>query len=179
MRFFQIVLASTAAKLATAGFATYKEIRSGFDNSEKIKYSPLDRSETLFLYIQITAGVDDSDVIADFKTLARNYGDEGVKAIPRVRYGTLDGEFTSEPEDLELILDDVDRWAGVFEEVAGDLIDIPVIQAGFLGEWGEWHVSQPNSCLTTHLTNSSHSPVPSVPAKESTRPMRTSRPRKP
>jgi hypothetical protein len=141
MRLSQLIVASTAAKLASAGFATYKEIRSGFDNSDEIQYRSLDRSDTLFLYIQITAGQNDSDVIEDFRTLARNYGDEGVKAVPRVRYGTPDGEVTSEPEDLDLILDDVDRWAGVFGEVAGNLIDIPVIQAGFLGQWGEWHVS--------------------------------------
>lgn len=143
MRFFQLILASAAAKLATAGFATYMEIHSGpdADNSNEIRYSELDRSDTLFLYIQIIPGVNDTDVIEDFKTLARNYGDHGVKVIPRVRYGDSEGEQTSEPEDLDLILDDVDRWVEVFEEVAGDLIEIPVIQAGFLGQWGEWHVS--------------------------------------
>ncbi|KAL2071091.1 hypothetical protein VTL71DRAFT_12326 [Oculimacula yallundae] len=138
MRFLQLLMGTVLTSVATAGFATYKEIRSGFDNSNEINYSELDRSDTLFLYIQIVHGQDYSDVIEDFKTLAKNYGEHGVKAVPRVRYGTADGSVTSEPNDLDAIKTDVETWAGVFSEVK-DTITIPVIQAGFLGQWGEWH----------------------------------------
>ncbi|CZS88396.1 uncharacterized protein RAG0_00141 [Rhynchosporium agropyri] len=138
MRLLQLLTGTALASVATAGFATYKEIRSGFDNCNIIHYEELDRSDTLFLYIQIVHGQDYSDVIKDFKTLAKNYGERGVKAIPRVRYGKADGSVTSEPNDLNAIKEDVATWVGVFSEVK-DIITIPVIQAGFLGEWGEWH----------------------------------------
>ncbi|RYP78988.1 hypothetical protein DL770_006783 [Monosporascus sp. CRB-9-2] len=139
MRIYELLLATLAVKFATAiGFATYKEIREGSDNSEAIAYSPLDRSHTLFLYIQIIAGWDHMQIINDFKTLAQNYGSSGMSVIPRVRYGNPDGSVTTEPSDQALILDDVETWAGVFSEVSGT-IQIPVIQAGFLGLWGEWH----------------------------------------
>jgi hypothetical protein len=140
MRTSKLLAAVAVIKLAAAGFATYKEIRSDIDNSDAITYYELDRSDTLFLYIQIIAGGDHQPLIEDFKTLARNYGSQGVSAIPRVRYGNVDGSVASEPEDAALILDDVATWATAFSEVSG-IIDIPVIQAGFLGLWGEWHVS--------------------------------------
>ncbi|RYP36171.1 hypothetical protein DL767_003503 [Monosporascus sp. MG133] len=139
MRIYELLLATLAVRFAIAiGFATYKEIREGSDNSETIAYSPLDRSHTLFLYIQIIAGWDHVQIINDFKTLAQNYGSNSVSVIPRVRYGNPDGSVTTEPSDQALILEDVETWAGAFSEVSGT-IQIPVIQAGFLGLWGEWH----------------------------------------
>lgn len=140
MRTSKLFAAVAVIELAAAGFATYTEIRSGADNSDAITYYELDRSDTLFLYIQIIAGGNHQPLIEDFKTLARNYGGQGVSAIPRVRYGSADGSVASEPEDAALILDDVATWATAFSEVAG-IIEMPVIQAGFLGMWGEWHVS--------------------------------------
>ncbi|KAH6843159.1 hypothetical protein B0I37DRAFT_213615 [Chaetomium sp. MPI-CAGE-AT-0009] len=138
MRTSKLLAAVAVIELAAAGFATYKEIRSDIDNSDAIAYYELDRSDTLFLYIQIIAGGDHQPLIEDFKTLARNYGSQGVSAIPRVRYGNVDGSVASEPADAALILDDVATWATAFSEVSG-IIDIPVIQVGFLGLWGEWH----------------------------------------
>jgi hypothetical protein len=155
MRFLQILVAAAAAKVASAGFATYKEIRAGFDNSGEIAYYELDRSNTLFLYIQITAGGNYSHLIDDFKTLARNYGERGVSVVPRVRYGNEKGDVVSEPENLDMILEDVAAWGEVFSDVIQQgLIEIPVIQAGFLGLWGEWHASRPI--------------IPAVPASELT-----------
>lgn len=140
MRFIQILAVATAVKSAAAiGFAQYKEIREGHDNSGEIAYYELDRSNTLFLYIQIIAGGDHTALINDFTTLAQNYGSNGVAVIPRVRYGTADGDVTAEPNDRDLILNDVSLWAEVFAD-ASNTIEIPVIQAGFLGTWGEWHV---------------------------------------
>lgn len=127
---------------AAIGFATYKEIREGSDNSAEITYTELDRSNTLFLYIQIIAGGDHTALIDDFTTLAQNYGSNGVAVIPRVRYGASSGDVTAEPNDRDLILNDASVWAQTFLDVS-DVIEMPVIQAGFLGLWGEWHVWAP------------------------------------
>jgi hypothetical protein len=135
-----LLVLATAVGLSTAGFTTYKEIQEGADNSNAIAYHELDRSDTLFLYIQIIAGGDHESVIDDFRTLAANYGAEGVSVVPRVRYGNTDGSVAAEPNDKALLLDDVSTWAAVFTDVS-DTIHIPVLQAGFLGLWGEWHVS--------------------------------------
>jgi hypothetical protein len=129
---------------ATVGFTTYKEIDEGKDNSGEIAYSGLfSRSSTLFLYIQITPdGADHADIIDDFKTLARNFGSQGVSVIPRVRYGWPNNTIATEPEE-SILMNDVSTFATVFQDITGT-INIPVIQAGFLGEWGEWHVGLSN-----------------------------------
>ena len=129
---------------ATVGFTTYKEIDEGVDNSDEIAYSGLfSRSSTLFLYIQITPdGADHTDIIDDFKTLAQNFGSQGVSVIPRVRYGWPNGTIATEPEE-SILMNDVSTFATVFQDLTGT-INIPVIQAGFLGEWGEWHVGLSN-----------------------------------
>lgn len=143
MRLSHVVAASVAVNGAAAsGFATYKEILEGADNSGAVAYSELDRSNTIFLYIQIVAGQDHQSLISDFKTLSQNYGAKGVSLVPRVRYGAANGDIATEPEDRELLLNDVATWAKAFSDVSG-VIDMPVIQAGFLGQWGEWHV-RPN-----------------------------------
>lgn len=75
MRISLILITATAIKYAaTLGFITYKEIKEGFDNSGAIGYSALDRSDTLFLYIQIVAGEDHAALLDDFKKLSQNYG---------------------------------------------------------------------------------------------------------
>lgn len=91
------------------------------------------------MYIQIYAGQDHTAIIDDFNTLAQNYGSQGVSVIPRVCYqtpGTQD--ITTEP-DTSVLFPEVTQFAQVFED-ASSTINIPVIQAGFLGQWGEWHV---------------------------------------
>lgn len=130
--------------VAAVGFTTYKEIDEGKDNSGSIAYSELfGRSSTLFLYIQITPdGADHTDIIIDFKTLAQNYGSHGISVIPRVRYGWPNGTIATEPEE-SILMQDVSTFATVFQDITGT-INIPVIQAGFLGQWGEWHVGLPN-----------------------------------
>lgn len=130
--------------VAAVGFTTYKEIDEERDNSGEIAYSELfSRSSTLFLYIQITPdGADHSDIIDDFTTLTQNYGSRGVSVIPRVRYGWPNGTIATEPEE-SILMKDVSIFATVFQSITGTII-IPVIQAGFLGEWGEWHVGFPN-----------------------------------
>ena len=135
-----IVSLLTAGLSAGLGFTTYKEIREGTDNSAVVAYHSLDRSNALFLYIQILAGGDHTGLIDDFNTLARNYGEHGVQLIPRVRYGNPDGSVAAEPNDPAILMADVKAWTAVFA-AAADTIRIPVIQAGFLGLWGEWHVS--------------------------------------
>lgn len=134
-----LVLTIAVKYAATIGFTTYKEIKEGFDNSAVIQYAAPDRSDTLFLYIQIIAGDDHAALIDDFKTLSQNYGSNGISIIPRLRYGTSSGDVSAEPNDREQVLRDVATWANVFSDVL-DTVRIPVIQAGFLGQWGEWHV---------------------------------------
>ncbi|KAF5689061.1 hypothetical protein FDENT_4563 [Fusarium denticulatum] len=135
-----LILAMTIAVkcAATIGFTTYKEIKEGSDNSAAIQFAALDRSDTLFLYIQIIAGGDHAALINDFKALSQNYGSNGISIIPRVRYGTSSGDISAEPNDREKLLNDVATWANVFSDISGT-VQIPVIQAGFLGQWGEWH----------------------------------------
>ncbi|KAH8703198.1 hypothetical protein BGW36DRAFT_333852 [Talaromyces proteolyticus] len=126
---------------AAIGFSTYAQLVEGADNSGQIAYSKPDRSTTLFLYIQITPdGADHSNIISQFNTLAENYGSQGISVIPRVRYGYSDGSIATEPDE-SILMNDVSTWAGVFSNITGT-IDIPVIQAGFLGQWGEWHDGQ-------------------------------------
>ena len=151
MRFLTVGIIFTAMAMAfntntaapsdtTLGFATYKEIRDGEDNSGVIAYYELPRSKTIFLYIQIITGRDHSALIEDFRTLCDNYGPQGVSVIPRVRYGNADGSVVVEPEESSVILPDVAEWAEVFRDEASRGCNIPVVQAGFLGLWGEWHV---------------------------------------
>lgn len=140
------LLAVALQQVAAIGFTTYKQILEGTDNSGTIAYSSLDRSDMIFLYIQIIAGSDHSQIIDDFQTLCQNYGSQGVGVIPRVRYGNSDGSIATEPDE-SILMSDVATWAGVFSDVS-NTIEIPVIQAGFLGEWGEWHVS-----IILHLFN--------------------------
>jgi hypothetical protein len=129
-------------QVSAIGFSTYAQIVEGTDNSGQVTYSKPDRSTTLFLYIQITPdGADHSAIVNDFNTLAQNYGSQGVALIPRVRYGYSDGSVTTEPDE-SILMNDVSTWAAVFSNITGT-VDIPVIQAGFLGEWGEWHVRIP------------------------------------
>lgn len=159
MQFSRVSLVALAISMVKAiGFSTYKDILQNRDNSAQIAYNSLPpRSHTLFLYIQIIAGSDHSSIIQDFKALVSNYGPHGVSIIPRVRYGNADGSVTTEPTDQGIILKDVSEWAQVFSEVTAQ-IDIPVIQAGFLGPWGEWHVSRVNmlyNSLYEMLRNSS------------------------
>ena len=135
-----IVSLLTAGLSAGLGFTTYKEIREGTDNSPAVAYQPLDRSNALFLYVQIVAGGNHTGLIDDFNALARNYGEHGVQLVPRVRYGNPDGSVAAEPNDSAVLIADVKAWAAVFA-AAADIIQIPVVQAGFLGLWGEWHVS--------------------------------------
>ncbi len=130
---------ASAVRAATLGLSTYREIIAGQDNSGSIAYSDLDRSNTISLVIQIVAGRDNSDVIDAFMTLCQNFGPHGTSLMPRVRYGSLDGTATEEPNNLDQIMTDVGTWAKAFGDVAG-IITIPVVQAGFLGLWGEWHV---------------------------------------
>lgn len=141
MRPQQTALIAALISLAQGlGFTTYNDILENRDNSGQIAYNSLpSRSNTLFLYIQIIAGADHSAIVQDFKTLVTNYGRQGVSVIPRVRYVLADGSVTTEPTDQDLILRDVAQWAQIFAEASQE-IDIPVIQAGFLGPWGEWHV---------------------------------------
>lgn len=134
-----LAAAAVAVKADTVGFTTYKEILAGADNSGAIQYNELDRSNTIFLYLQIIAGQDHSAVIDNFKTLCQNYGEHDISVIPRVRYGNADGSIATEPSDSDQLLTDVTTWASVFANVS-DTINIPVLQAGFLGQWGEWHV---------------------------------------
>ncbi|KAL7940439.1 hypothetical protein V8C42DRAFT_337514 [Trichoderma barbatum] len=139
MRFFSTFCMATAvSNVAALGLVAYKEILEGRDNSGATAYSNLGRSDTIFLNIQIIAGWDHSNLINDFKTLSRNYGSKGVSVIPRVRYGTTSGDVTNEPSNQDQLLNDVSAWAQVFKDVSGTIL-IPVIQAGFLGPWGEWH----------------------------------------
>ena len=65
MRLFKIILAALAVGSVTAaiGFTAYKEILQGSDNSGTIAYNKLDRSHTIFLYIQIIAGMDHPQII--------------------------------------------------------------------------------------------------------------------
>lgn len=142
MQFFRASLVALAISMVDAvGFSTYKDIFQGRDNSGQIAYNALpSRSHTLFLYIQIIAGTDHSSIIQDFKTLVNNYGPNGVSIIPRVRYGSANGDIALEPTDQNVIFNDVSEWAKIFSDVSGQ-INIPVIQAGFLGQYGEWHVS--------------------------------------
>lgn len=135
-KLFSVALAVQTA--AAYGWSTYREILEGTNNADEISYWELDRSNIIWLYIQIRVGGDHASLIKDFKTLVNNYRNKGVSLIPRVRYGDANGEVIAEPNDSALILKDVAQWAGIFTEVSS-LIDIPLIQAGFLGLWGEWH----------------------------------------
>jgi hypothetical protein len=141
MKLFSVILSALAVEqVAAVGFAIYHELLEGQENSGNVAYSQLDddgRADTMFLYIQIIAGSDHTSIIEDFKTLAKNYGGRGVRAIPRVRYGTAGGDIATEPDETTLMAD-VEQWATVFSDVS-NTIDMPVVQAGFLGQWGEWH----------------------------------------
>jgi hypothetical protein len=139
---YPLAFGAVLQQVSAIGFSTYAQIVEGADNSGTIAYSKPDRSNTLFLYIQITPdGADHSAIVGDFNTLAENYGSQGVAVIPRVRYGYSDGSVATEPDE-SILMNDVSTWAAAFSNITGT-VDIPVIQAGFLGEWGEWHVRNP------------------------------------
>lgn len=150
MRFLNIIAAAAMARVASAslGFAIYREIRSNpggsnppWNNADEIHDDYMPNSNTFFLYIQLIEGYDQSQIIKDFQEFARVHGANGVKVIPRVRYGKNNGDYTVEPKNWDTIMNDVRTWTKVFTDAQKD-IEIPVIQAGFLGLWGEWHVSR-------------------------------------
>ncbi|TFK97237.1 hypothetical protein BDV98DRAFT_596845 [Pterulicium gracile] len=139
MRFFTALVPALLASVVSAGFTTYKLIAEGANNANQLTYYAPQRSTSLFLYIQILPdGGAHQSIINDFRTLVRNYGSKGVSIVPRIRYGPADGSEAPEPDNAALIRKDVELWAGVFKSVEGQ-IQIPVIHAGFLGLWGEWH----------------------------------------
>jgi hypothetical protein len=144
MLVFKFLVAALGLDGAAAfGFITYRQLISGQNNSWSTTYSPLDRSNTLILIIQIVPGADNTQVINDFKTAVTVWGSKGVAIIPRVRYGFADGS-PAEQTNQDELLKDVRTWANLFASVS-NTVHIPLIQAGFLGPWGEWHVS----CLNT------------------------------
>jgi hypothetical protein len=151
MRFLNLLAAAAMAPVVSAslGLAIYRELRSNpggstppHDEAGQVEdpWFPRDTS-TVFMYIQIIEGYDQSQVIKDFQQFARLHGPNGIKVIPRVRYSEMNGDYTVEPTSWTTIMNDVKRWTKVFTDAQAD-IEIPVIQAGFLGLWGEWHVSQ-------------------------------------
>jgi hypothetical protein len=157
MRFMNLIAAAAMAPMVSAslGFAIYRELRSNpsgssppYDNNEQIEETYMPSSDTVFMYIQIIEGFDQSQIIEDFQRFARLQGERHIKVIPRVRYGKRNGDYSVEPKNWTTVMEDVKRWTKVFTDAQAD-IEIPVIQAGFLGLWGEWHVS--HSQLTTIL----------------------------
>jgi hypothetical protein len=145
MHISRVILAATALRSVDAvsiGFTTFKVITEGTDNSLTVSYQELpNKSDTINLMVDILEGKDHAQIVDDFKTLAKNYGSHGVKLIPRIRYGSVNGtEAATEPSNQTLLLQDVSLWASAISSIS-DIIQIPVIQAGFLGPWGEWHVS--------------------------------------
>lgn len=151
MRFMTLIAAAAMARMTSAslGIAIYRELRSNpeasdHNNQAEIDDVELPYSSTVFLYIQIIEGYNQSQVIKDFREFARVHGAQGNKVIPRVRYGGNGGEEVVEPKNWNTIMEDVKRWTQIFKEVQDD-IEIPIIQAGFLGRWGEWHVSRTSS----------------------------------
>lgn len=150
MHFINLIVTAAMARVASAtlGFALYRELRSNpngsdppYDNAGQISDDWMPYSSTVFMYIQIIEGYDQTRIIEDFKRFARVHGPNGIKVIPRVRYGKDNGDYAVEPRDWDTVMADVRRWTRVFIDAQAD-IAIPVIQAGFLGLWGEWHVSR-------------------------------------
>ena len=139
-----LLLAAAAQKALCIGFSTYEIIFEGQDNSGTVAYSST-YSDTLFLYIQINAGQDHSAIISDFETLCQNYGSQGVSVVPRVCYQEPGTTTISTEPSVATLLPEVSQFAQVFEAVT-EYINIPVVQAGFLGQYGEWHV-----CKSPHL----------------------------
>ena len=122
-----------------SGFTTYKQLVEGADNAWNVAYHPLDRSDTLFVNVQILPnGSDHTALWNDFKTMCNNHAGKNISVIPRMRYGNADGSATPEPSDANLILSDLNAWIGVLNSTSS-IIDIPIVQAGVLGLWGEWH----------------------------------------
>jgi len=122
----------------SSGFTTYIEIDEGQDNSASIAYRAPHLSSTLFVYVQIQPGAPHTQVFSDFTTLCDNYAGRNISVIPRVRYGDPGGAVLAEPRDPAQIDADVRQWVGVLS-AARTVIDIPIVQAGFLGRGGEWH----------------------------------------
>lgn len=150
MRFMNLIAAAAMAPMVSAslGFAIYRELRSNpegsdppHDQQNNIEETYMPSSTTVFMYIQIIEGFDQSQVIEDFQRFTRLHGPNGIKVIPRVRYGQRNGDYSVEPKNWDTVMKDVKRWTQIFTDAQDD-IEIPVIQAGFLGLWGEWHVSQ-------------------------------------
>ena len=137
--FSSILIPLASAATSFTGFTTFKQLTEGADNSDQIAYYAPSKSSTLFVNVQILPdGSDHSDIWTDFKSLASNYAAHKIAIIPRVRYGTSDGNITPEPSDANVIAADVLGWASLLNSTKS-FVTYPIVQAGFLGQWGEWH----------------------------------------
>lgn len=122
-----------------SGFTTFKQLVEGANNTWNVAYLPLDRSDTLFVNVQILPnGSDHTALWNDFMTMCNNHAGKNISVIPRMRYGNADGSVTPEPSDANIIISDLNGWIGVLNSTSS-IINIPLVQAGVLGPWGEWH----------------------------------------
>ena len=142
----RVVLIGIGLSAVTAiGFTDEVLLVEGSDNSDKINYKAPAYTDAVFAYVQISTDYDQyqhhTQIFQDFQDLTSNLGSAGIPIIPRVRYGEAGNEqgYTPEPDNQATIIRDVTSWAKELITAKGK-VDIPVVQAGFLGDWGEWHV---------------------------------------
>ncbi|KAL8832817.1 MAG: hypothetical protein Q9191_000001 [Dirinaria sp. TL-2023a] len=122
-----------------SGFTTYRQLVEGANNDYNVAYQPLDRSDTLFVNVQILPnGSDHTCLWNDFTAMCNNHAGKNISVIPRMRYGKADGSITPEPDDANIIISDLNDWIGVLNSTSS-IINIPIVQAGVLGQYGEWH----------------------------------------
>ena len=104
----------------------------------------------LIIYLEdYMADADLSGAISSIDTILGNVRSAGKKAIVRFAYNNKhheDDKVTKinprEPENLGIILSHIDALAGIFEDYQ-DIIYL--VQAGFLGTYGEWYYTTDES----------------------------------
>ena len=78
-----------------SGFTTYRELFEGANNAWNVAYRPLDRSDTLFVNVQILPnGSNHTALWNDFMAMCNNYAGKNISVIPRMRYGYANGSVT-------------------------------------------------------------------------------------
>ncbi|MEX0680205.1 MAG: DUF4832 domain-containing protein [Balneolales bacterium] len=133
------------------GFYTFTEYTGGSPLSLSQVQSSIAAGRTLIQRNYTISDFRDSDISEswldvirqDFQTIREG----GAKAVVRFRYSRAIGE---EDAPLEIVLRHLDQLKPILEDNY-DVIN--VMDAGFIGAWGEWHNSTNNLTTTENMRN--------------------------
>jgi hypothetical protein len=132
------------------GFYNYTEARHNSSPlSRTLLRTARNNNRTLIIRNYTISEFRDKDMSEEFLDLVRQdfqiLREEGVKCVLRFRYSVQIGEADA---PLSIIERHLDQLQLIFDE---NYDVIAVMEAGFIGAWGEWHSSTNNLATTTGM----------------------------